>query len=301
MNIGIIDVDGHHYPNHALMKVSAYHKSKGDSVEWADVFSTYDVIYSSKIFTFSPDYDYSCLNTEKLLKGGTGYDISSKLPEEIDSYNKLDYSIYPMHEFSIQFFSRGCIRECPFCVVRRKEGYIRSVEPCDLNPNGKWIEVLDNNFFANPEWKNAIDYLLSKKKPVKMCGVDIRIMNEEQAFYLNKLKLKNQINIAWDNPKMDLTNKLSDVVKYIKPYKLQCYVLIGFDSTIEQDLFRLNTLKHLGITPFVMVFRDYNNNRIPSQYEKDFQRWANRGELFKSTEFENYVPRKGFICKNYLK
>lgn len=217
MNIGLVDVDGHNFPNFALMKISAFHKKQGDSVTWADPMfgEEYDKVYMSKIFTFSPDYPYEfdC----EVVKGGTGYDVKSQLPVEIESSLAMDYSIYPDCNYSLQFFSRGCIRKCPFCLVRDKEGYIHPVEPVELNPNGEWIEVLDNNFFANPEWKSAVDYLIRIGQPVKLHGVDIRIMNEEQAYWLNKLKRKGYIHIAWDIPSLDLTEKLKEVSKYIKP------------------------------------------------------------------------------------
>lgn len=299
MKIGLVDVDGHNFPNYALMKISSYHNQKGDDVKWADpMFADYDRVYASKIFSFSPDdkYDYGC----EVVRGGTGYDIASRLPEEIESHKGLDYSIYPQYPFSIQFFSRGCIRKCPFCLVRDKEGYIQPCEPLNLNPNGQWIEVLDNNFFANPEWKKSIDYLLEQKQPVNLHGVDVRIMNEEQAYWLNKLKLKQNIHIAWDLPQLDLTDKLKEVTKYISPSKLTCYVLVGFNSTIEQDLHRLSVLKELNITPFVQPYRDFGNQRAPTQYEKDLARWANKMWLFKSCDFADFSPRKGFTCKEYL-
>lgn len=299
MRIGLIDVDGK-YPNFALMKISAYHKIKGDHVEWADrIFGDYDKVYSSKVFTFTPDYEYIGLRTKEIHKGGTGYDISSVLPDHIEQMDP-DYSIYPKCNFSIQFFSRGCIRNCPFCLVREKEGWIRSVDPVKLNPNGEWIEVMDNNFFANPNWKGAIAWLITSRQPVNLLGVDVRLMNEEQAYWLNKLKLKQKIKIAWDLPKMDLTEKLKEITRYIKPHKLTCYVLVGFDSTIEQDLHRLNTLKKLKITPFVLPYRDFKNERTPSNYEIDLARWANRRQLFNSFDFEDYEPRKGFKCREYL-
>ena len=253
----------------------------------------------SKIFTFSPDYPYEfdC----EVIKGGTGYDVKSRLPEEIERSTAMDYSIYPNCDYSIQFFSRGCIRKCPFCLVREKEGYIHPVEPVDLNPNGKYIQVLDNNFFANPNWKEAIDYLLELNQPVKLHGVDVRIMTEEQAYWLNKLKLKDRIHIAWDLPQLDLTEKLKEVTKYIKPWKLTCYVLIGFNSTKEQDMFRINTLRELNIGPFVQPYRDFENNRTPTQYEKDLAHWANNKIIFKACSFEEFEPRKGFKCKEYFK
>lgn len=299
--IGLVDVDGHNFPNFALMKISAYHKAQGDIVEWADpLFGVgYDKVYMSKIFTFSPDYPYEfdC----EVVKGGTGYDIKSRLPIEIEASPAMDYTIYPDCEYSLQFFSRGCIRKCPFCLVKEKEGHIHPVQPVELNPNGKWIEVLDNNFFANPDWKKSIEYLLNAGQQVKLHGVDIRIMTEEQAYWLNRLRLKGNIHIAWDLPALDLTQKLQEVTKYIKAHRLTCYVLVGYNSTIEQDMFRIDTLRRFGICPFVQPYRDYENKRKPTQYERDLARWANNKFLYKSCKFEDYEPRKGFKCREYLK
>lgn len=300
--IGLIDVDGHNFPNYALMKISAYHKSLGDSVEWADpLFGIhYDIIYKSKIFSFSEDIPYF-FNADNIICGGTGYDIKSTLPPHIENFKQLDYSIYPQYNFSLQFFSRGCIRHCPFCIVHDKEGYIHPVQPLNLNPNGKWIEVLDNNFFANPQWKSAIQYLIDANQKVNLHGVDIRIMNQEQASYLDKLKLKQNIHIAWDLPQIDLTQKLIEVTKYLNPNKLHCYVLVGFNSTPQQDLYRLRTLKKLKIMPFVQPYRNPNSkSSTPTQYQKDIARWANRTQIFKSCDFLDFSPRKNFSCKQYF-
>ena len=300
MKIGLIDVDGHNFPNLALMKISSYHKCIGDDVEWATPFEHYGIIYASKVFTFTPDFNPLEYTADEVIKGGTGYDIASKLPPPIENVSTPDYSIYPNIDYSIQFYSRGCIRHCPFCLVRDKEGYISPQAPMSLNPKGRWIEVLDNNFFANPEWRTAIEHLKSAKLPVKFHGVDVRIMDEEQAEALNSVKMKGYIHIAWDLPQIDITDRLIAMTKYIKPYKIACYVLVGFNSTKEQDLRRLNTLKQLGILPFVQPYRDFENKRTPSQYEKDIARWANRAWLFKSMDFEDYEPRKGFKCKEYF-
>jgi len=297
MKIGLIDVDGHGYPNIALMKISAFHKAKGDVVEWANM-GNYDRTYMSKIFTFSKEFELGFANYGEIIKGGTGYDIKKKLPAEIEQCNP-DYSIYG-YPFSVQFFSRGCIRKCPFCLVNEKEGKIQRVEPMVLNPNGKWIEVLDNNFFANPLYEESIEWLLSTKQPINLHGVDIRIMNEEQAFYLNKLKLKRNIHIAWDMPEFDLTDKLKEVVKYIKPYKITCYILVGFNSTREQDLYRIRTCKDLGVMPFVMPYRDFENKVKPNQYQKDLARWANKKECLKTCDFLDFTPRKYFKCDKYF-
>ena len=301
MNIGLIDVDGHNFPNFALMKISAFHKAKGDNVEWAMplMAESYDLIYKSKIFTFTPDTDATAWPCE-VVRGGTGYDIASRLPDEIESSRLMDYDIYPNYDFSIQFLSRGCIRNCPFCLVREKEGFIKPVDPVDLNSRGHHIEVLDNNFFANPEWKEAIKYLMESGQKVNLHGVDVRIMNEEQAFYLNRLRILKNIHIAWDLPSLDLTDKLKEVIKYLKAWKLTCYVLVGYNSTVEQGLYRLERLRELRIRPFVMPYRDYEGRQKPTQYAKDLAHWANRPELFNTCTFAEFSPRKGFVCADYL-
>lgn len=301
MKVGLLDVDGHNFPNVALMKIADWHRLRGDDVEWAiPMFGVYDRIYASKVFTFTPDFDTMLFNAKQIFRGGTGYDIKSRLPDEIDRHTGLDYGLYPQYKFSVQFYSRGCIRHCPFCLVHDKEGGIHSVEPMAWNPNAEWIEVLDNNFFAAPDWRKAIEDIRRQQLPVKFHGVDVRIMDEEQAAALNSVKMKGYLHIAWDLPQIDLTPRLEAMIKYIKPYKIACYVLIGFNSTREQDLYRLRTLKRMGIVPFVQPFRDYDNNRKPTQYEKDLGRWANRAWLFKSMDFEDYEPRKGFKCKQYM-
>lgn len=298
MKVGLIDVDGHNFPNLALMKIAGYHRAKGDEVDWTFHFEHYDRIYKAKVFSFSPDDD-TADDADEIIKGGTGYDIASRLPDEIDAWRKPDYSIYGF-PFSVQFYSRGCIRRCPFCLVHDKEGNIHPVTPMDLNPIGKWIEVLDNNFFANPEWREAIRHLKAQGQPVNFHGVDIRIMDSEQAEALKGLRLKRNIHIAWDLPQLDLTDKLKEVVKIIPARRLTCYVLVGFNSTPEQDLHRVRTLKSLGITPFVQPYRDYENKTQPSQYAKDFARWTNRVWTLKSCDFLDFEPRKGFKCSQYF-
>ena len=104
MNIGLIDVDGHNFPNFALMRISAYHKARGDQVEWATPFNRYDKVMASKVFTFTPDFNYLTLQTDIVEKGGTGYDITGRLPKEIENSRLMDYSIYPQYSFSLQFF-----------------------------------------------------------------------------------------------------------------------------------------------------------------------------------------------------
>ena len=227
MNVGLYNLEPN-IVNTAMMQVSSYHKSKGDKVGLYSplLHKTYDKIYAFSIFDFTPK-DYV---TQDMICGGTGFDLYTKLPQEMES-SSYDWSLYPKCDFSIAWFSRGCIRNCPFCIVREKEGYIHPVEPKNLNPNGKYIKVMDNNFFANPKWREAINQLQEWNQPVDFQGVDVRLLDQEQCEALNSLKHRHQIHIAWDNPKQDLRKKIKEVTQWIKPYKLMCYVLTGFDST----------------------------------------------------------------------
>ena len=272
-------------PNIALMQISTYHKNKNDDVNWytplLDMYDT-DILYESILFDFTEKYAYYPINAKLIRKGGTGFSIGNRLPPKVESIRELDYSLYPDCDYSIQFYSRGCIRQCPFCVVHDKEGYIQSVLPYRLNPNGKHIEILDNNFFANPDWREAVKDILNTKQKVNLHGVDVRIMDEEQAAALNQMRHKGQIHIAWDFPQMDLRPKLEETIKWIKPYKLMCYVLIGYNSTPEQDLYRVETLRELKIDPFVMPFKK------DDEYQRRFARWVNMKAVFKTVAWKDY-------------
>ena len=286
MIVRLVDIDSK-MPNLALMKISAYHKAQGHGVDYYNpLIDVPDLIYASKIFDFSADYAYFPDHCE-VIKGGSGYDIKSRLPQEIEQSTKLDYSLYPNADYSIQFFSRGCIRKCPFCIVKDKEGAMHAVEPMELNPKGKHVEIFDNNFFANPDWKEAIKIIQSYKQPVNFHGVDLRLINEEQAYYLNKIKHHKQIHVAWDNPKDDLLPKLKEMVKYIKPYKIMCYVLIGYWSTHEQNLYRVEKLRELKIDPFVMPYDKSD------EYQRNFARWVNHKAVFKTVSWQDYKKTRG--------
>lgn len=137
MRIGLIDVDGHNYPNLPLMKISSWHKQQGDYVEWyRPMFSGHmDKVYISKVFSFTPDYEYF-IDADEVVKGGSGYCIEledgkevyhserdNNLPYEIEHIYP-DYSLYPKEckDTSYGFLTRGCPRGCPFCHVEAKEG-----------------------------------------------------------------------------------------------------------------------------------------------------------------------------------
>jgi len=279
--------------NTALMKISQYHKNIGNTVEWyAEIFrDNYDIVYCSSLFDFTDKSDVP----KDAICGGTGFDIKSKLPEEIERCD-LDYSIYPECKSSYVWFSRGCVRNCPFCIVREKEGLIYPTEPTNLNPNGEVIEIMDNNFFANKKWQDAEKYLIEWNKPINFnSGIDVRIFEPLQAEFLNKFKVKT-VHIAWDNPKHDLIPKLKEIIKYIKPYKIMCYVLIGYWSNETEDLSRVMKLKELGISPYAMPYNKKDT------YQKRFARWVNHKAIFKTVKWEDYgkvIEDKTFDAQNW--
>ena len=287
-------------PNLAIMKISSYHKKYGDDVAWYEpLFDQEDtnILYESKIFTFTTEYEYYPANA-KIIRGGTGIDIKKKLPEEIENIKDLDYSLYPNCDYSIQFLTRGCVRNCGFCLVRQKEGITHKVEPLNLNPKGKWIMLLDNNFFSYSGWKENIKILKAYNQPVDFNqGIDLRTLTEDQAKALGELKIKC-IHCAWDNyeDKELILQGLRKLINYVKAYKITCYVLVGYidKNIIDQDLERVMTLKDLGVNPFAMGYINFSDKSFKKEKEvKQFCRWVNKKQIFKSVSWENY--RKGKI------
>ena len=132
MRIGLVDVDGRvmrgkkscgkKFPNLALMKLSAWHKAKGDDVEFAVPLKKYDIVYRSKVFTFTPDDNIAWM-AKSIVSGGTGYGLfHDQLPNEIE-HMMPDYSLYDIEDEAHGFLTRGCPRGCKFCIVGKKEGF----------------------------------------------------------------------------------------------------------------------------------------------------------------------------------
>lgn len=294
MKVRLIDVDGK-IPNFALMKISTYHKRLGDNVDWYEPLldsEDTDILYMSKIFTFTEDYKY--LPTKaKIIRGGTGYDYTTKLPEEIESITELDYSLYPDCDYSIIFTTRGCVRQCPFCIVPKKEGIIHNIPVCELNPKGKYIMLLDNNFFANKTWRENIKILKAFNQPIDFnTGIDLRLLTEEQCEALKDIKIR-YIHCAWDNykDKEKILPKIEMLCKYIKPYKIIVYVLVGFENEeiVATDIERVMTLKGYGVKPFAMGYIDFDNpNHQKTKSVTDFCRWVNKRQIFQKTSWEEY-------------
>lgn len=300
MRIGLIDVDGHNFPNLPLMKLSAWHKKQGDSVEWYNpLFSGHmDKVYMSKVFSFTPDYQYF-IDADEVVKGGTGYyypDGGEVLPEDVEHIYP-DYSIYPelTYETAYGFLTRGCPRGCDFCIVGKKEGRCSTkVANLDEFWNGqKNIVLLDPNMFACRDWKDLSQQLIDSRAWIDFSqGCDIRIMTDEKAEYMKRMKIK-QVHFAWDRyedkdiiiPKFKAFKEITGWDKR----KLPVYVLVNFNTTLEQDLDRIYTLRDLGYWPYVMI---YEKENLPNGHVlRRLQRWVNMRAVFETTpKFEDYRP-----------
>lgn len=298
MKIGLIDVDGHNYPNLPLMKLSAWHKKQGDSVEWySPMFSGHmDIVYMSKVFSFTPEYEYF-IDADKVYRGGTGYYYpsgGSKLPNFIE-HTYPDYSLYPefTKDTAYGFLTRGCPRGCGFCIVGNKEG-TRSKKVADLSEfwkGQKNIELLDPNMFACADWKELSEQIIKSRAWINFNqGCDIRVMTEEKAKYIKQMKIK-QIHFAWDRyeDKQMIVPKFKQFQKLTgwKRSKMSVYVLCGYNTDINQDLDRIYTLIDLGYSPYVMIYDKYKRKKKDDIVR--MQRWVNSRMCFTvCKKFEDY-------------
>lgn len=295
--------DSHNFPSLPLMKLSAYHKAIGDEVEMYMPINQYDLVYASKVFSFTDDIDTdSVIQADEVKRGGTGYCISvkngrevfdksknSSLPKEIEHIYP-DYALYPQYKYAVGFLTRGCPRNCGFCVVGEKEG-LCSKQAADLNEfwrGQKEIKLLDPNILACENNESLLKQLAESKARVDFTqGIDIRLTNPDNIELLNKIKV-TMLHFAWDNPKQDLTKyfrRFSEHTKIKSDRNKVVYVLTNYNSTLEEDLYRIYKLRELGYSPYVMIYQKENAPKVIRR----LQRWVNCRWIFHSVErFEDY-------------
>lgn len=316
MRIGLIDVDGHNFPSLPLMKISAYHKQKGDDVFWYEPLihgfpnEPLDKVYMSKVFgdEYSHDYEYY-VNAKEVIKGGTGYHIKvvdgaevfdkenhKNLPYEIEHIYP-DYSLYPEQTKSMAygFLTRGCPNDCGFCIVTKKEGRC-SVKVADLSEfwrGQKGIKLLDPNLLACKEHMDLLQQLVDSKAKVDFTqGLDARFINEKNIQLLKKINI-SMIHFAFDfmRNEENITKGLKLAKKHlgISDRNAIVYMLTNYNTTMEQDLYRVKAIREAGFAPDVRIYRKAS---LPeTHFLKDLQRWCNNKFLYRSCEFMDYVPR----------
>ena len=305
MKIGLIDVDSHNFPNLALMKISTYHKDKGDQVSWYDnlfaMIEEYDIVYMSKVFTnlYTSDYNYPIF-AKKIIKGGYGYN-NYELPFKDYETTFPDYSIY--HNIYPQFrntafgyLTRGCPRNCSFCIVSGYEGkktrQIANINDFYNKDIHNEIRLLDPNILAHKDL-NVFQQLIDSNANIHFTGgVDIRFLTKIQADMINRMKIK-MLHFAWDNDDKGKTEKIIKEKRSWLKYnrrKIMFYVLVNYDTTWEFDLYRIEELKKIDCDPYIMI---YDKPKAQKKY-KHLQRYVNNKIIFHSKQnIKNYLISKG--------
>lgn len=327
MRIGLVDVDGHAkkkkwgatiYPNIALAKISRYHKQQGDNVEWAFGFEHYDRLYMSKVFNFSAD-DLTNYNADEIIRGGTGYDIASRLPEEIDRLQP-DYSIYPNvpSNTAYGFLTRGCPNKCSWCVVPRKEGAVvpyMDVDEIAIEGRNKLV-LMDNNILAAGDYaKQQLQKIIDRKYKVDFNqALDARLVTDEFAQLLAQVKWldKNRIRFGCDTPKQieDCERAMEMITGYGFKGEYFLYTMLtdNFKDSYSRVHYWWDKLQearesHMGnwVYAYAQPYRDPDNPHRPiPQWQKDMAGWVNKKAHFVAHSFEEFEPRKGFKCKQYF-
>ncbi len=309
MRVGLVDVDSHNYPNLPLMKISAWHKAKGDSVVWHQpLFSDHlDKVYMSKVFSFTPDYDYP-IDADEVVKGGSGYCITledgkevfhkegdRELPDEIEHIYP-DYSLYGIEDTAYGFLTRGCPRGCGFCHVATKEGR-NSRKVADLAEfwHGQRNIVLnDPNILACKDHMGLLEQLVRSGASVEFNqGIDIRLVNDMNMEFLKQIRLDG-IHFAFDRwqdkdviePKL---RAFAEKTGYNRSKgKVMVYILTNYDTTLEQDLYRIQLCRELNFSPYPMIYDKANADPI---YRK-LQRWCSNYIFWVCPTFEEYKRRE---------
>jgi len=300
MKIGLHDAEKEHikgktFPNYALMKISAWHKAQGDNVEWWNPLKNYDVVYSSKIFDFTPENPYLPENT---IRGGTGYadiPLEQTLPPLIDEMFP-DYSIYPACDYAIGYITRGCPNNCRWCVVPSKEGKIKPYRSWRqlIRPDSKKLVLMDNNILASDFGIAQLESLVGSGYAIDLNqGMDARLVDDRVAKILAGLKWIKYIRFSCDQQaQIEPIMRTAELLgKYgVKPYRLFIYLLVTAD--IEDAVKRVEALKRLGnITIYAQAERNKRQGIMPNKMQLEFaQRYVYSGR-YRLESWAQYLER----------
>lgn len=285
MNIGLLNLEPK-YKNLAIEKLRIYHSQQGDRVEDYFALNSYDKVYASSIFTFTKKN----IVPQGAICGGSGFDLTTTLPPEIEA-------IKPHLNFG--FTTRGCIRHCPFCIVPQKEGGVKVVgDLIDLwDEKTKLITLYDNNILALSE---HFDKICCEANIHKLTldfnqGLDHRLLTEDIAKLLSGISHK-EYHFAFDHPSyLKGVDKAIDLLQAEGINRCIWYVLVGFNTTFQEDLDRLNHLK------------ERNQNAYVQRYKRDRQyiplaRWANQHHIFHGMTWEQFIERpENKYYRDYLR
>lgn len=333
MKIAIIDADlvenkKHRFPNLACMKLSGYYKSLGNEVVLKMDYENlllYDKVFISKVFTETP-INKSILELSNVEYGGTGffYDKAPKLPDEIEhhmpDYNlydnwvheqihnggkKLDFKYYT--DYSIGFLTRGCFRQCSFCVnknYKKVEEHSPLHEFLDISR--KKICLLDDNFFGCPGWKHMLIDLQQTKKPFQFKqGLDERILTAEKCELLFSSKYDGDYIFAFDNinDKAIVEKNARLIRQYNKNIgqNVKFYVLCGFDENEKYDMHfweqdicntfeRIFILAKYNFKPYIMRYDKYKDSHLYGTYV-NLARWCNQPSLFNNLSYRQFCEK----------
>ena len=301
MIVGLHDSEKEHFkhktfPNYALMKISAYHKAKGDTVEWWNPAKSYDLVYSSKIFDFTEENKDLPPDT---IKGGTGYDIEKQLPQEIEDMYP-DYSIYPDCNYAIGYITRGCPNKCPWCYVPRKEGNIR--------PYRLWTQLvridtpdlvlMDNNILASEYGIAQLKDMIGKGWRIDLNqGMDARLVTEEIADILAGLQWIKYIRFSCDTvSQVKHIDRVAEMLERrgIKPYRLFIYVLVRKD--LDEADYRVQQLKkHKGIHLYAQAERNEGLGIRPNKAQLEFTNRYIYGNLYRKETWKEYLSKRPWV------
>lgn len=303
MKIGLHDAEkeyfrkGKSFPNLALMKISAYHKGKQDTVEWWNPLYRYDRVYSSKVFDFTPIDPYLPLDA---IRGGTGYrdiPMDQKLPVEIDDMFP-DYSIYPECDYAVGYLTRGCIRKCRWCVVPKKEGMIAPYRIWQevVRPDTDKLVLMDNNILACEHGIRQLSGLIGSGYRIDLNqGMDARLVTEEIAQILARLSWIRFIRFSCDQRSQiePVRNTIELIGKYgVRPYRIFIYLLVTAD--INDAVEQVEALKkYKGINLYAQAERNERMGIIPNADQLEFQQRYIYGGSYRTETWKEYCERKG--------